>query len=216
MIGNNVLYYMKLRNMKQAELAQKSGLSQSALSYIINGRSEPKEATIAELARVLGVTYSDLADAEDVSCITCPRCGSKTVLAWSNYENHRYRLKCGYCEADTGEQKDKATAVRIFQSFRKVEKKEGIELHVLTKEELLDGSAYDGEYMRCVWLENRGLFVVPSLLQCGIAEREGNYVRAEWHNSYGLKTFDLKDYGNWWRCWNDKPTAEQSESVPWE
>ncbi len=129
--------------------------------------------------------------------------------------NGHCRLRCGYCDADTGEQSSAEKAERIWNSFKKVERENAVEgVHVLTAEELLDSSRYSDD-IRPVWFENRGIFCVPALLQCGIAEREHDTVRVEWHDSFGSSSYDMRNYGSWWRCWSDKPTAEQIESTAW-
>ena len=145
----------------------------------------------------------------------CKRCGSKAVSIWKH--GNLCRIRCGYCDADTNEQKSEAEAERIWNSFKKVEGEEAQSAcHVLTVEELLDYSEYDDNGVRCAWLENRGLFITPALVQCGVAEREHDIVRAMTFTSFGCDSYYLDKYNSWWRCWNRKPTEEQSEAIPWD
>ena len=137
-------------------------------------------------------------------------------MEFTNHANNSCRLRCGYCDLDSGDQADRQHALTVFESFRKKATAEPPQdVRVLELAEILDGSASDDDAVQPIWFENRGLFIVPSLLQCGIAERELDIVRVEWHGSFGAKSFMLSQYGAWWRCWNKKPSRAQSDAVPW-
>ena len=153
---------------------------------------------------------------QSVNDITCKSCGSSAVSVWLH--NGRCRIRCGYCNADTGEQSSLETAERIWNSFKHIDRKNSTgskeATHVLSIDELLDISCFADD-VRPVWFENRGLFVAPALLECGIAERELNIVRIECHNFNGAHTYDVANYGSWWRCWSDKPSIVQCDGTDW-
>lgn len=145
----------------------------------------------------------------------CRRCGSKAVSVW--YHNGTCRMRCGYCEADTGEQKSAGQAMKIWDTFKRAETAEPqSSVRVLSKDELIDSAFYDSSDIRPVWFENRGIFCCPALVQYGMAEREHGCVRVEWHGSFGSQSYDLQNYGSWWRCWSEKPSIEVLESEQWE
>jgi len=50
----------KAKRWTQLELAERSGVSQQAISFIENGRNSPSESTIRLLADALGLSVSDL------------------------------------------------------------------------------------------------------------------------------------------------------------
>ena len=89
-------------------------------------------------------------------------------------------------------------------------------LRVLSLEELLDASCFDEDDTRPVWFENRGLFCCAALLQCGVAERERGNVRIEWHGTFGGNSFEMAQYGKWWRVWTGKPSAERMDATAWD
>lgn len=47
---------LSMRNMKQAELAQKTGISKSLISYYVSGRAEPKSSYLYHIAKALDVS----------------------------------------------------------------------------------------------------------------------------------------------------------------
>lgn len=145
----------------------------------------------------------------------CPRCGSEAVSIWLH--NKHCRIRCGYCDADTGEQKSQSKAEEVWNSFKSATPAELADcVHVMTEEELLDLSCYaNDEYVRPLWFENRGLFCRPALAQCGVAEREMGNVLFVFFDSHGFMPYALQNYGSWWRCWSGKPSAELCESTPW-
>lgn len=147
--------------------------------------------------------------------ITCKRCGSEAVSVWTH--NGKCRIRCGYCDADTAEQPSVPLAFQIWSSFQHAEvAAERTAVRVMSREEFLDTAYYDGEDIRPVWFENRGLFCVPALVQWGVAERSLGCIRVEWHNSYGAKSFDVNNYGSWFRAWTGKPSQEQLDSEQWQ
>ena len=217
MIGYNLRRIMKDKGIKQAELAERIGMSQSSISGIINGFVNPRQSTLAELAEALGVTIDELRK-EDTNPqnVVCPRCGSTAVIEWRNHDKNTYRFRCAYCDVDTDEQRSREEAIAIFRSFKKAQKSSQNDLHVLSIDELLDIGEYSDEHLRPLWFENRGLFIVPSIVRYSSAEQQSGIVRVDWYNGHGEKSFELRQYGSWWRCWNRKPSKTASDSVPWK
>jgi transcriptional regulator with XRE-family HTH domain len=52
------------RRMIQADIAEDLGISETRLSRIVNGRTEPNESERASLAAALGLAWSALTDTE--------------------------------------------------------------------------------------------------------------------------------------------------------
>ena len=215
-VGYNIGRFMKAKGLTQVELAKKAQISQSTLSAVING-TVPKKGTVEALCKALGVTEEEICQGNYTEEIErCPRCGSKAILVWNNLGNENCRIKCAFCEADTGEQKDKAHAVKVFRSFQKVaERRAPSDVYVLPLAELLDSGLADADDVRPVWFENRGLFVVPALVQYGGAERELELVKVLWFGAMSPKSYLLSMYNDAWRCWSRRPTAERSDAEPW-
>ena len=213
---------MKALKYTQKKLAEQVNISQATLSNIINGKAEPSAELRNALASALRVTVADLDCAADEwkywpHDFACPRCGSRAVAEFYNHADGSCRLSCSFCGLDTGDQKNRSVAMRLLASY-KPPRKETAELsaaRVFSVAELLDSSALDADDVRPVWFENRGLFCCPALLQYGIAERELELVRVQWWNANGSKSFELSKYGNWWRCWTQKPTEAQSNETAW-
>ena len=207
---------MHEKGYTQKTLSEKAGISQSTLSAIINGAS-PKPATLKALLDALGISQQQLFEKTTQEVSVCLRCGSKAITEWYNHGNGHYRLKCNYCEADSGEQPTKAKAVAIFESFKTTaERRASANVCVLSLAELLDSSCADEEDCRPVWFENRGLFIVPAIIRYGGAERELELVKVLWYGTMGAKSYMLSTYNEAWRCWNQKPTAERSDATPWK
>jgi transcriptional regulator with XRE-family HTH domain len=59
-VGENILYWRRLKGMKQDELAKKIGISPAALSNIENGSSKPDIERIEDIAEALGVEPNQL------------------------------------------------------------------------------------------------------------------------------------------------------------
>ena len=55
----------KAKRWTQLELAERSGVSQQAISFIENGRNSPSESTIRLLADALGVSVTDLLEDQE-------------------------------------------------------------------------------------------------------------------------------------------------------
>lgn len=219
MIGANIASAMHEKGLTQATLAKMASMSQGSLSDIVSGKAEPRAETVRRIAYALGMDAEELKNLrKNYTPNVCPRCGSRSVTEWTNYGKGSCRIRCNYCELDTGEQANRGRALSIFESFEAPQKarRASESVRVLLLSELLDSACFDTEAVRPVWFENRGLFIVPSLLQSGIAEREQNLVRVWWWNSNGHKSFMLDQYCKWWRCWSDKPTEAVSDSIPWE
>lgn len=216
MLADNLRELMHEQGITQAHLAKKAGVSQSSISAIMNG-TEPRESTLVALATALGTTTEALRTTETIpETFQCPRCFSCVVLSWSNLATGSYRYRCGFCEADSLEQKSRAQAYHVFMGFKKAETAEAERLHVLSLEELLDWGCFDSDAVRPVWFENRGLFIAPSLLQCDSADRENAVVRVSRFNSFGATSYYWAQYGSWWRVWSNRPTQAISDSVPWK
>lgn len=215
MIGDNIRRLMKERDMTQAQLSKLAHISQSSLSAIINGTSTPKATTLVSVAEHLGVSVEDLERENSGMLHACPRCGSTVLMTWAVASEHRYRVRCGFCELDSGEQKSLEKAIDVMESFRPVAQKSAELANVLLLSDVLDSSVADAENVRPVWFENRGLFVVPALLQCGIAEREQELVRVKWWGEQNARSFSFDKYGSWWRVWSGKPTQGMIDSTPW-
>lgn len=209
MVGDNIHRLMKEKDMTQAELAKLAHISQSSLSAIINGAT-PKPETLLAVAESLGVSVESLKREKVLRA--CPRCGCTAVVTWS--AENKYRLRCSYCELDSGEQKSFERAVNVMESFRPTKSQENY-TRSLKLSEVLDSSVADGENVRPVWFENRGLFVVPALLQCGIAEREQELVRVKWWGEQNARSFSFDKYGSWWRVWSGKPSQGMIDATPW-
>ena len=209
----NIRELMKERGITQASLASHIGMSQASVSNIING-ANTSEDVLRNIASVLDVPFETLTS--PVSTNICPRCDSKAVVEWFNHGNGNCRIHCAYCGADTGEQKDREHALRIFASFSKLQNgRVSANVYILPLAELLDTSCADADDVRPTWFENRGLFIVPALVQYGMAERELELVKVLWFDSMTPKSYLLSNYGEAWRCWNKKPTAEHAEAEPW-
>lgn len=216
-VAYNIQKLMREKGYTQTELAKRANISQSTLSGIING-ANIKAKTASAIASALGVDSLTLQTAERLP-LACPVCGSRSVSEWVNHGSGAVRFCCGYCGADTGEQRGREKAIDIFSSFHNknntTQVKTEEKTRVLSLAEVMDVSSMDNNAVRPVWFENRGLFIVPSLLQCGIAERELDSVRVMWFDSYGTKTYLCNLYNVSWRCWSQKPTMAQSDSVMW-
>lgn len=213
---NNLKDIMKGKGVTQTALAKMAGISQSTISAILNG-NPTTPATLNAICNALGISAQKLSEETTQEITSCPRCGSKAIIEWNNHLNNNCRLRCAFCEADTGEQRDKEHALRVFASFEQSESRRAhANVCVLTLSELLDSSCADADDVRPVWFENRGLFIVPALLQYGLAERELELVKVLWFGSMSAKSYLLSNYGVAWRCWNGRPTAERSEAEAWK
>ncbi len=63
--GKNISELMKLKKMGQAELAQKVGVVQSAISLWVNNKREPDYKTLFKLCKILDTTPNELLGWED-------------------------------------------------------------------------------------------------------------------------------------------------------
>ncbi len=59
-VGENILYWRKLKGLKQEYLAEKIGISTSALSNIENGVSKPDIERLEDIADALGIEVLQL------------------------------------------------------------------------------------------------------------------------------------------------------------
>lgn len=216
MISINVRSLLKERHLTQKVAAELAHISQATLSDIINGKTEPSEQTLRALSTVLGVSVEEL-QTEPVTVSACPVCGSRSVSIWENVATGTCRIACCYCGLDTEEQRSRAQAVHVFMSFKKppATNPSAAAVRVLTAAELLSAAGADSDSVRPVWFENRGLFVVPSLLLCGVAERELDLVRVMWWGNMGQQSYEFRYYGRAWRCWSGKPSQGLVDSTAW-
>lgn len=58
--GRNLKYIIDRLFLTQSELAKKSGLTQAAISHIINGRREPSLETTCKILSVIPVKFERL------------------------------------------------------------------------------------------------------------------------------------------------------------
>lgn len=58
--GKNLDAVLKFIDMNQTELANRSGLTQTAISQIINGSREPQLSTICKILGVIPVSFERL------------------------------------------------------------------------------------------------------------------------------------------------------------
>lgn len=67
-IGSKIVYYRRLRKMKQIDLAMATGISEAYLSRIERGKNPSGGSLIVilNIAKVLGVDISELTKNEDV------------------------------------------------------------------------------------------------------------------------------------------------------
>lgn len=63
--GENISELMKIKKMGQAELAQKVGVVQSAISLWVNNKREPDYKTLFKLCKILDTTPNELLGWED-------------------------------------------------------------------------------------------------------------------------------------------------------
>jgi len=218
MIGDNLRGILKAKGLTQAQLAQGAHISQSTVSAILNGTT-PTENTLNGICEFLGIAQDILlSEKTTLQVNVCPRCNSKALIEWYNHGNGNCRIRCAYCEADTGEQRSREQALHVFSSFqtRSSGRRARASVYVLSLAELLDSAYADADDVRPVWFENRGLFIVPALMQYGRAERELDIVKVLWFGSMSAKSYLLGNYGIAWRCWNSKPTEEHSDAEPWQ
>jgi transcriptional regulator with XRE-family HTH domain len=59
-VKRNLGYYLSLRGMSQKKLAEKLGVSQSAVTNWIKGKNSPDIEVVAQICDILGVTVTDL------------------------------------------------------------------------------------------------------------------------------------------------------------
>lgn len=59
-VKQNLGYYLSLRGISQKELAEKLGVSQSAVTNWIKGKNSPDIEVVAEICDVLEISVSDL------------------------------------------------------------------------------------------------------------------------------------------------------------
>ena len=66
-VKRNLGYYLSLRGISQKELAEKLGVSQSAVTNWIKGKNAPDIEVVAEICDVLEISVSDLFGKEEGS-----------------------------------------------------------------------------------------------------------------------------------------------------
>lgn len=70
----------KMRRLSQLQLAQRSGISQQAISKLVSGKSSPSEYTIRQLAAALQVPMSALLEDEQIKTPTADGDGLMSVI----------------------------------------------------------------------------------------------------------------------------------------
>lgn len=70
----------KMRRLSQLQLAQRSGISQQAISKLESGKSSPSEYTIRQLAAALQVPMSALLEDEQIKTPTADGDGLMSVI----------------------------------------------------------------------------------------------------------------------------------------
>jgi len=58
--GKNLLYFLSVLKLSQAELAFKTGLTTASISQIVNGQRRPGIRTICTILKVIPVTFETL------------------------------------------------------------------------------------------------------------------------------------------------------------
>lgn len=58
--GKNLRHYLDLLKISQADFSEKSGLTEAAVSQIINGRREPNLESICRVLSVIPVKFEDM------------------------------------------------------------------------------------------------------------------------------------------------------------
>lgn len=59
-IGDNIRKYRKIKNITQKELGETIGISNTYLSDIETGRTNPSIKTLKKIAKGLGINYMEL------------------------------------------------------------------------------------------------------------------------------------------------------------
>lgn len=59
-LGRRLAELLRQRGMSQKDLAQAAHLTEAAVSRYISGQREPRAVTVANIAKVLGVTPQDI------------------------------------------------------------------------------------------------------------------------------------------------------------
>jgi transcriptional regulator with XRE-family HTH domain len=64
-LGRRIAFYRKLRNMTQAELAEKVGLSNNFIALIESGKRAPSFETLEKLIEVLNININQMFNFEE-------------------------------------------------------------------------------------------------------------------------------------------------------
>lgn len=64
---------LKQKGMTAKELAEKAGISQTMLSYVMSGTTQPSVKTLEKIAQTMGVHISELF-AGAPTIVVCPHC----------------------------------------------------------------------------------------------------------------------------------------------
>ena len=59
-VKRNLGYYLSLKGMSQKELAERLGVSQSAVTNWIKGKNSPDIEVVAQICDILGIAVTDL------------------------------------------------------------------------------------------------------------------------------------------------------------
>lgn len=63
-IGERIAFYLAQSGLSQKELAERSGVTEAAISRYIRGLREPRAITVAAIARALGVSVNDITETD--------------------------------------------------------------------------------------------------------------------------------------------------------
>lgn len=78
--ANRVHECLKLKNMKQAELAQETGISKGTISKYLTGQRLPSADKLIFIAETLDVSTDYLLGISDImQCYRCENCKNKTM-----------------------------------------------------------------------------------------------------------------------------------------
>jgi transcriptional regulator with XRE-family HTH domain len=58
-LGSRLLSWLRVKNVSQAQLAEKVGLSPAAISKIVNGKNDPTYANLRKFQDALGLTETE-------------------------------------------------------------------------------------------------------------------------------------------------------------
>ncbi len=84
--GQRLIYYRKQANLLQKELAERAGLTPTALNYYEKDKREPDVAKIKALSEALGISGSELLGISNVAKICSDQLEDKNNLNLTTHE----------------------------------------------------------------------------------------------------------------------------------